>query len=279
MFISNSHGFIFIHLHKCAGTSVEIALSATQAWNDVLLGSTAVGEYIQRGYQRQFGLYKHSCAARVHEVVGNEFWTRCFSFATVRNPFAVAVSQYTFSISQMQIALRKLKPAPGGSAQTPSGGFAQAPSGGFAQAPSEGPEQRAQGVGNARPQQPGRWPWEYPGVKALVSLGSERPTFSEFIRSPHLENWTGFGPMRPQLCDARGTLLVNEVIKLEDLAQRWPALCARLGVGELPLGRDNPSVRGKRDFREYYANGRDVDHVRAVFAGDFEFFGYDDHLK
>lgn len=103
MFISNSKKFIYIHLHKCAGTSVEVALSNTLQWNDILIGSTKEGETLQDTYRKLFGLHKHSSAQEIKDVVGDVVWDGFFRFSTVRNPYSLAVSQYTFSLQQLLV--------------------------------------------------------------------------------------------------------------------------------------------------------------------------------
>ena len=44
MIICHSRKYVFIHIHKTGGTSVESALEPTLHWNDLLLGSTPFGE-------------------------------------------------------------------------------------------------------------------------------------------------------------------------------------------------------------------------------------------
>lgn len=245
MLISNSHRFIYIHLHKCAGSSVEIALSATLAWDDILLGSTATGERMQKVYAELHPLYKHSTAAQVRNVIGAARWKDFHVFSTVRNPFSLAVSQYTYSLREVKRVTRKLVAA-----------HREAGLPGTPKIPTTG------------------WPWDYPGVRALRAAGPREATFQEFIRSPHLRGWTGFESMRPQLCDEDGRLLVDEVIRMEELPQRWPGLCARLGVGPLALGRQNASTGESTDWRAFYRSEEDVRIVREAFADDFAFFGY-----
>jgi hypothetical protein len=101
MFISNSKKFIYLHLYKCAGTSVEVALSRTLQWNDILIGSTKAGEALPDTYQELFGLHEQSTAQEIKEVIGDSYWDSHFKFTTVRNPYSLAVSQYTFSLQQL----------------------------------------------------------------------------------------------------------------------------------------------------------------------------------
>src|SRR5215469_2544795 len=58
MIISHSRRFIFVHIHKAGGTSVEQALDPHLAWNDLILGGSQFGEKIQGAYQKRFGLNK-----------------------------------------------------------------------------------------------------------------------------------------------------------------------------------------------------------------------------
>jgi hypothetical protein len=248
MLISNSKKFIYIHLHKCAGTSVERALGKTIAWNDILLGSTPEGERLQAIYQTLFGLEKHSSAAEVCAVVGREIWDACYTFATVRNPYALAVSLYTHSLKVLRRHTREAS--------------ASASAAGANQTISVNPHV---------------WPWNYPGVRALLAVRGEHTTFSEFIRSPHLPGWAGFATMRSQLCDANGSLLMREVFKVEELEAVWPLIVQKTGVPDVPLGRDNRSVVPGVSFGKFYRPG-DADFIRTHYREDFQLFGYSENV-
>lgn len=248
MLISNSRKFIYIHLYKCAGTSVEKALGKTLAWNDILLGSTPEGEKLQGPYRSLFGLAKHSSAAEVRAVVGHEVWDASYTFATVRNPYAVAVSLYTHSLK----ALRR-------------------------HTPEMPPPQPGSGEADIRVADPNAWPWNYPGVRALLALRGEHTTFAEFIRSPHLDDWQGFATMKSQLCDANGNLLVREVFKVESLNHAWPVIVAKTGVPPVRLDWVNRSAKVESSFSEYYRPD-DMDMIRARYREDFQLFGYSERL-
>lgn len=105
MIISNSKNFIFIHLEKCGGTSVESALQPHLHWQDIILGSTEFGESIQEANFQRHGtekvkkemLWKHSTAANIQSVVGKEKWFYYKRFSIVRNPVEIIQSLYWFS--------------------------------------------------------------------------------------------------------------------------------------------------------------------------------------
>jgi hypothetical protein len=103
MIISKSLKFVFIHLEKCGGSSVEIALEPYTKWDDLILGSTDTGEALQSMYKQRFGpqymkdnmLWKHSDAKNIQEYMGDE-WESYFKFATVRNPEKMLRSFYFY---------------------------------------------------------------------------------------------------------------------------------------------------------------------------------------
>ena len=91
--LSNSHDFVFVHLHKCGGSSVEIAYQPHAKWNDIVLGSTDTGERLQHIYRKLHGLHKHSTAAEIQDVVG-PFWNEAWTFSLIRHPVSIMESFY-----------------------------------------------------------------------------------------------------------------------------------------------------------------------------------------
>ena len=91
MIISPYKEFIFIHLEKCGGTSVETALEPYLAWHDMIIGSTNFGESIQSLYFNRFGvdkvksemLWKHSSAQEIYQFVGPDNWNDFKKFSIV----------------------------------------------------------------------------------------------------------------------------------------------------------------------------------------------------
>jgi hypothetical protein len=97
MIICNSRGYIFIHLHKTGGTSVEAALEPTLNWNDILLGSTPFGEACNLHYRHRFGLTKHSSLEEVCRLCASCPQIQTYRVVSVvREPLERAVSLFNF---------------------------------------------------------------------------------------------------------------------------------------------------------------------------------------
>lgn len=108
MIISNSHKFIFIHIHKTAGTSISDTLRpyATlegrllfplQAGLEKLGIRTAIANnycYLQRKYDG------HIKAPELRKVMGEKY-DSYFSFAFVRNPWDWLVSFYSYILKEV----------------------------------------------------------------------------------------------------------------------------------------------------------------------------------
>lgn len=245
MFISNSKRFIFIHLHKTGGTSIEHALNTSLQWNDILLGSTKTGEALQKLYKPVFGLYKHSNARQVRKVVGEAVWRNYFTFSIVRNPYALVVSQYTFARDWVNMGMKRDKL---GKAGLPTL--------------------------NHQNKLPECWPWQYPAVRAFIETSLDKDNFTDFIRSPRLDSWIGMQPLWEQLCNRKtGKQVVDYVTKLETINQDWPFILQRIGLKPVPLERKNSSP-SDLPVSAYYARDDDAEFVRQRFKNDFRIFGY-----
>lgn len=71
--------YVFIHIPKCAGTSIHVALKTIHDRLSLPLD--------ERKY------HKHSKASDVRKILGND-WNEAFKFSFVRNPWDLMVSSY-----------------------------------------------------------------------------------------------------------------------------------------------------------------------------------------
>lgn len=97
MIVSNSRKFVFVHLPKTAGTSITHALDNTLQWNDVVCGGTEYGEGVGPHYEKRFGLWKHSTAQQIKDVIGDQVWSEYFTFGVVRDPYVRIKSLYSYA--------------------------------------------------------------------------------------------------------------------------------------------------------------------------------------
>lgn len=116
MIISPSRNFIFIHLEKCGGTSVESALEPYLEWSDLLMGSTEYGEMLQSLYFNKYGthavkeqmFWKHSTAKDICSNIGIDEWDKFNKISVVRDPVSLMTSLYFFSEKAISLHIGRL---------------------------------------------------------------------------------------------------------------------------------------------------------------------------
>lgn len=203
MILSFNRQFAFVHVHKCAGTSIEVALAAHLAPNDLVLGSTPGGERLQSVFKQVIGLDKHATAAQARQWLGPQRWARWYTFAFVRHPLERLRSLYTFAR-----------------------GLAEAQ-------PMDEAERRAW---EDEARWPNRLPYHYAAVRAAV----QSETFDAFLCHPLTWRDAGAQPMWRCLCDERQQLLVDFVGRVETAEDDWAQVQQRLAL-DAPLGMHNRS--------------------------------------
>jgi hypothetical protein len=80
-----------------------------------------------------------------------------------------------------------------------------------------------------------------------------------------------FQPQHSFIADADGTLLTDQVGRVEDMQASYDAIAARIGIPSTPLERVNATER--RDYRDYYDPPL-IDAVANLYARDLDLFGY-----
>ena len=80
--------YVFIHIPKCAGSSIHRALGVLHAQRSLPVGKTKY--------------HKHAKPATVREVLGPA-WNKCFKFAFIRNPWELMVSSYHWWLTYAEI--------------------------------------------------------------------------------------------------------------------------------------------------------------------------------
>lgn len=90
--ISHAHRCIFVHIPKCAGSSVEHLI-----WPGGRTEEDLWGGFVDEFHNRhQTGGLQHLRAAQIRAEVGGEIFDSYLKFAVVRNPWDRMVSQFHF---------------------------------------------------------------------------------------------------------------------------------------------------------------------------------------
>jgi hypothetical protein len=94
MIISKSKNFVYIHLDKCGGTSIESALYPFLNNDDIKIGTLKYNEDTDERF-KQHNLTKHSNAKTIIDYLKND-WNTMYKFTTVRDPQDLMISLYFY---------------------------------------------------------------------------------------------------------------------------------------------------------------------------------------
>lgn len=98
--ISHKHKFIFIHIPKCAGSSIEMFFKVKPFDWKTPNFEHLVGRDPETGIHLQHATVNE---LKEHNYIPDELWKEYYSFALVRNPWSRAVSDYFWIKKDLKI--------------------------------------------------------------------------------------------------------------------------------------------------------------------------------
>lgn len=267
MIICHSRKFIFIHIHKTGGTSVEMALEPILTWRDLILGSSALGELIQPEFNRRFSLEKHSSISDVERACGSEILSEYYVFATVRHPLDRICSVYNFIATVIHSWARnnsiKVRTADflskrgrRSAARLRQVAIALA---------KHHAEVSARALTDEARQKAPELTW--PASIAFFSTDS----FSSFIRHSCLLEDRSFQTQVSQLCNKDGTSVLTSAFRIEDQS-RWIPIVSERIKSKISLPRLNVSPLKLITAGSVSADDRT--YIEKRFHEDYRRFGY-----
>jgi hypothetical protein len=242
MIISPSRGFIFIHLEKCGGTSVEAALQPYLHWSDIIMGSTIYGERYQQNLYERYSiekvnktmLWKHSTAKEIESFILPENWKDFNKISVVRDPIDLVKSLYFFSQTSVKYHIGRIN--------------------------------RQKWKELIRTQDfPTAWPYTEGFVHGYAESVINDSGIDGFVRYIFKDN---FSFIRPQVhrLEAFSTKDLGMVKDLSVLDEEWQDVLDAAGIEKsVPLERLNVSERDKIDL-----SPKSIKIIKKHFAIDYQ---------
>lgn len=98
MIFSSKAKFIFCHIHKCGGESIEYEFDRVSHVSDLIIGAgeKKYNEVIQKRYVEKFYLRKHSRTDKIIRSFNHLIDTEYVVYIIIRNPLDRALSTYYY---------------------------------------------------------------------------------------------------------------------------------------------------------------------------------------
>ncbi len=234
MLISHDYKFIFIHIGKTGGTSIERALCEFLDVDFETTKKSQDGEW-----------WKHIWARDMRECVGEKLWDGYFTFAIVRNPYDMILSLYSMYTQYPEYINPNLHP----DLYHPWNQYSDFEN--FI---------RCMGRQSHQPDKLWRHQLNKLGAKTQMNVWNSL----ENLQTSYLtESWKGQ--------DGRGSILVDYVGRFENIDEDFHYVCDHLGLPRLDLPMTGKTKH--KSFCEIY-NDDTEEIVREHFKMDIERFGY-----
>jgi len=234
MLISHDHKFIFIHIGKTGGTSIEKTLCAALDIDFEQTKKDAEGHW-----------WKHIWAKGMRKRVGPQIWDDYFTFAFVRNPYDMILSLYSMYTQYPEY----IDPEQYPHLYHPWNQYKD-----FADF--------IQAMGEQRYEPDEKWRLQLDKLSAADQFQVWN-SLKNLQTSYLTESWMGM--------DGPGEILVDFVGRFERLQEDFDQVCDRIGIG--PLQLINHGATQHRPFASLY-NPAMAKIVEEHFAIDIQRWGY-----
>ena len=237
--IAHTPEFIFIHIHKTAGTSVAASLLRDLAPEDIAVREGPGRPVAPAEQAPTKPPTKHSTAVEARDYVGSEAWERYFTFSIVRHPIDRALSLFRYIEDQ-------------------------------ARPPRKPWSRRVIDRTAGRGRKPGRehQALSWPEVRAYL----DSDTISDYLRHPLLADAPGMKVQSSSLCDQSGRLIVDFVGRYETLDADISYVRHHLGLPHRPLPWLNPSKQN--GYLPTDLSPEDRAYLATRYEEDFRRFDY-----
>jgi hypothetical protein len=262
MIISFSRGFVFVHIHKCAGSSIEKQCAPfLQPW-DILLGPgrKGVSKIPEFLVKRTTRLRRHSSASEIKGFLGEERYDRMMSFSIVRHPEDRIVSLYKFyfKVAQWTFGLPRGKTVVDSVEH-----FWKSHHLSLDTARKLSRQERFWFL--KRSATAGK-SYRWAGMDVFMSSGS----FEDFVTHPSIGLDHAFHSQFSMLTNpGTDSILVKQILRQESLASDWSKLGKSLNIPGSP-----PVYNSSQDVERPHVTKRAREEIQKIFIEDFKNFNY-----